>query len=761
MQALQTAPKHIPKLSQAIVAQTQTKPVLLQAFKPEHMGHPPPPYWQTRTLQVLEHYLRQFLESFPALAADSPPSPTQHSPKPKPSITPQIFIIEACSLAAAVWRPLARELAKRLRQRQLPVQFLQCRDVPTHQLLGAWHEQPEQVLILVFGDSQRINTRQQRQAVQALQHWPQLLWFELRDPRAWDVHTWLLLQNGLRVYPAQVNSIVQACQDLLRQRPPRYTAQQLRGLQQRRQQARLPARIERILGDALPWAQACAMLPPPLGLGFAEQLRKLFFSHLSAQVLVRLCSLPELRRQGEAVYFSPSLLAVLRHGFNRQAVQQQEQILAFLQQQVAEAEPSARQQPLAHLEWQWYQARLQLDIEPDNALPQLHKLAQHAPLKALIEYDLAHISLPTHAHGQALYHRIPLRRAPQTRQALQILQSFANDGGLAPLPSNLLSHASQRLSDTWQQVQQRAVSVAAFSSDARWLAIGARDNSLVLWDSQRQQEFDLFHHDWFIAAENDNVNWWRYLCQAAYCGQLLLAFSPDNQRLATSLWDNTVRIWELQQRQLVYILKNHNLPLRALLFMPDSKRLLGVAAQGQVWDLARGQVLYKLLGHARLINHAALSADGDLLVTASARGHVRFWHSHSGEALRLLQAHNQAIYHLAFSPDNAYLVTCSADKTAKVWEVASGQLKHVCQGHKAAVSAAVFSPDGAWLLTTSQDKSVRIWDMHSGKQQQVLGKHKTPLIGAQFSADGQTILAVTDDLSIQAYSRDSLVLRQT
>ncbi len=724
--------------SAAVLTQVAPAVTPLQAFKPEHMGTPPPNYWQPRLLNALEHWLRLFVSATHS-AADTPSER-------------QIFIIEACHLSAAVWRPVARELAKRLRQKHLPVQFLHCHEVPGNRLLGAWREQREQVLILVFGDSQMINSQQQQQAVLDLRYWTHLLWFELRDPHAWDANTWLLLHYGLRVYPAQVNSVLQACQDLLRQQPPRYTATQLAGLKQRRQPARLPARVERVLGDALPWAQACALLPPPVGLGFAESLRRAFFPQLPITCLERLCSLPELQRQGEGLYFSPRLLAILRTGFSRQPSEKQAAILAFLQRRVAAAEPSPRQ-ALAHLEWQWYQARLLLDIAPDEALPQLAELVQQDVLKQRIISDLAQLSLLSHTQGQVLYNRIPLLRAPQSRQALQLLQQFAPECGIAPQRLHPLLHLTQRWRDTLHQVQRRAALAAVFSADGRWLAVGMADNSLVLWDSQCQTEYNLHHHDWFVLAENDSPHyWWKKFCQSPHCGQLLLSFSPDNQRLATSLQDNTVRIWDIGAQQQLYIFKNHNLPLRALLFAPDGKRLFGVAAQGQVWDVAQGQALYTLSGHQRLINHAALSPDGELLVTASASGNLRYWHSHSGEALRLTPAHEKAILHVAFSPDGAYLVSAAADKSAKVWEVATGRLLHECRGHFAAVNEAVFSPDGQWLITAAWDKKLCLWNMRNGRQHQVLTSPTAAPVRAQFSPDGQHILMLAADLSVQTYT---------
>ncbi len=702
----------------------------LRAFQPEHIGGALPHYWHRRVLDTLEQGLRSFLQT----------------PNANPNAERQIFIIESCSVAAPVWRPLARQLAQRLVQRQLPVRFMQCRNVPENRLLGEWYERRDQVLILVFGDSQRIQTRAQQQAIKVLRDWPQLLWFELRDPRAWDVRTWWLLRAGLRVYPAQAQAVVIACQDLWREKKPGYSAEQLRILKQRRQPPPLPERMTRILGDALPWAQACAMLPPPFGLGLAEHLRQVCFPHLSVYAVERLRSLPDIARHDEALYFSPRLLALLRSGFAQQKLAQQEAVLGFLQQCVLQAQPAA--EGLAHLEWQWYRARLQLDIAPEAALPALAELAQDERLKNLIEQDLAQLTLPTQSPADLPQQRIPLRQVPHSRQALRLLQQFAPDCSV----DNEHPHPLQHWQDSWRQARQRLTMIAAFSHDGRWVATGAVNNALMLWDSQEQKEYNLYHHDWFIVAEDDTSSWWQQFSHRTYCGQLLLSFSPDNQCLATALRDNTVRIWSVSNQQQIYILKNHNLPLRALLFMPDSQCLLGITSRGAVWDLARGEALYTLHGSPRFINHAALSPDGLLLVTAHTDGYLRYWHSHSGAALQCFRADPQAIQSVTFSPDGQYLL-CTTHNTAKLWEVQSGQLKQAFNGHTALLNEATFSPDSAWLVTASQDKTARIWNLSTGQVQQTL-KHSAAILGAQFSPDAQQIAMVANDLSIQTYSRD-------
>ncbi len=403
-------------------------------------------------------------------------------PSPRLAAFPALLILCDSQSLSLRLQGQAQLLAAGLRRCGLHVQSLAFAQVPDPALLRAWSAPDSTTPVLVFGDSRACQGAKARRALQALARWPRLVWLEACDPLAWGRELAELARAGLALESAS-DGLFAAVQALYAgPRPPsqaRYLAWQRHG------QARLPVRIERILGKALVWAQACAMLPPPLGLGLAEALRQRLFPRLSAQrSLERLLSLPEVKADTHGLIFSPTLLAVLRSGFGRQNPKLQTEVLAFWREQIEAAAPSADDR-LAYLEWRWYRARLLLEQQPDEALRELETLAADPRLGPGLRGDLARLCLPSE-QGRAAYNRI------------QILRQFAPDCGLVYAEIHPFRHKSLCLLDYlrngWQGGTQL---VAAFSPDGRWILSGSAQNRATLWDTQSGEERDMLNGDWY------------------------------------------------------------------------------------------------------------------------------------------------------------------------------------------------------------------------------------------------------------------------
>lgn len=52
-----------------------------------------------------------------------------------------------------------------------------------------------------------------------------------------------------------------------------------------------------------------------------------------------------------------------------------------------------------------------------------------------------------------------------------------------------------------------------------------------------------------------------------------VVFLPDGQRLALGLYDNTVRMWDINSGGCVYTLKGHNKEVTSVVFSPNGQRL--------------------------------------------------------------------------------------------------------------------------------------------------------------------------------------------
>jgi WD40 repeat protein len=99
-----------------------------------------------------------------------------------------------------------------------------------------------------------------------------------------------------------------------------------------------------------------------------------------------------------------------------------------------------------------------------------------------------------------------------------------------------------------------------------------------------------------------------------------VAFSGDNQYLASASSDGTAKLWKLVEDPSVRTLRGHAAQVRSVVFHPDGTRLATASSDGTVivWDVATAQPLLTLPvqadGHVRRV---AFSPDGQLLATAS------------------------------------------------------------------------------------------------------------------------------------------------
>lgn len=108
-----------------------------------------------------------------------------------------------------------------------------------------------------------------------------------------------------------------------------------------------------------------------------------------------------------------------------------------------------------------------------------------------------------------------------------------------------------------------------------------------------------------------------------------MAFSPDGRFIASrsAKGDNTIRIWDFQERREKAVLRRHHNTVFEVVFSPDG-RCLASAGQDQtvaVWDTQDWRELRVLRGHTDEAWTVRLTPDGKQLVTGSKDGTIRVW----------------------------------------------------------------------------------------------------------------------------------------
>src|SRR5262249_3733726 len=138
-----------------------------------------------------------------------------------------------------------------------------------------------------------------------------------------------------------------------------------------------------------------------------------------------------------------------------------------------------------------------------------------------------------------------------------------------------------------------------------------------------------------------------------------------------------------------------------------------------VWDIASGKIRHRLEGLDDSPRGVACSADGKMLATGDATGHVIVWDLQSGApwAWGRMHEHQREVHSLAFSPDSPPLVTGSSDTSFKVSDLPRDPAKAdkplisraTRRGYKYPIEIVRFAADGKTFLVTCNGMT-EVWD---------------------------------------------------
>ncbi|MDM8516434.1 hypothetical protein QUF76_09560, partial [Desulfobacterales bacterium HSG16] len=410
-----------------------------------------PPVLDSETLDTLADFLGYFQSGLPGKTLDVSAS-IKHTineggiPSPVFCKHRQIYnvlILEDECTQALAWNPIARELARGLEKRGVPVVYGKFYGSPgqfTKPDGSAFHmedieDQRRGYLVLIFSDGKGLHRQQDEFALESLARWPMIAWMEMRDVLFWDESTNWPVSLGIPVYPANSEGLVLAMGRFLTEHGNLGNEESGRSaacqVVPKSVGKNIPAYVERVTGNALIWAQACSMIQP-VSIGMADSLRRRFHPDLSYESIERLFALPGTLQTVSGLRFSTKVLSVLRSGFVvRRNDEQQEEVLRFILEKIGEAEPKQAGSP-AHLAWEWQYRRVQLELEPEKALKRLAQLgADKSPLGAFVKSEMANITLPAgDLADKNNFLTVPLRVRPEGRFALQRLARIAKKSGV-------------------------------------------------------------------------------------------------------------------------------------------------------------------------------------------------------------------------------------------------------------------------------------------------------------------------------------------
>ncbi|MFK8185277.1 MAG: caspase family protein [Phormidesmis sp.] len=280
------------------------------------------------------------------------------------------------------------------------------------------------------------------------------------------------------------------------------------------------------------------------------------------------------------------------------------------------------------------------------------------------------------------------------------------------------------------------VRAVAYSPNNQYIASGSTDNTIKIWNAKTGQ----------LVKTLPVADQWIYA----------VAFSPDGQRMVSAGKDKALRIWDVNTGQQVgQDFTGHTGEVRAVTFSPDGSKLVSGSDDKtiRIWDVNSGKTLAEKT-HWGAVWAVAFSPDGNLIASGSTDRTIRLWKAETGELIgESIKGHQGSIFSLAFSTDSTRLVSGSSDRTLRLWNTKTReQIGESLRGHEDKVYTVKFSPDNRYIISAGADRSIRLWDAKRGRLSgQILDAHKDLIWSLDISPDSNQIASGGSDQSVRVW----------
>ena len=192
-----------------------------------------------------------------------------------------------------------------------------------------------------------------------------------------------------------------------------------------------------------------------------------------------------------------------------------------------------------------------------------------------------------------------------------------------------------------------------------------------------------------------------------------VAWLPDGQRFVSAGDDHTVRLWNIAEDKPTLLMGGHTDWVLGLALRREGQ-WLATAGQDktiQLWNLSEPATPPRLVATSESpVTDLVWSADGQQLLGSCLDGQVRLWNVADGQLVRALSGHADVVLAVAVHPSGTILATAGADKQIVLWNPTSGEKLHTLTGHTSWVQSLTWSTTGQKLVSASADKTVRVWE---------------------------------------------------
>jgi WD40 repeat protein len=278
-----------------------------------------------------------------------------------------------------------------------------------------------------------------------------------------------------------------------------------------------------------------------------------------------------------------------------------------------------------------------------------------------------------------------------------------------------------------------SLSKVAVSPDGRYMAVGGRNGSLLLWDMRRRDEKPRSFEGLTETVSE-------------------IAFDRRGEMMAAGDQRGTIALWRtaLGEQSRRTLGGQHDF-VTALAFSPDGHSLVsgGMDKRVVLWDLDDSRTPSKLLpGHAESVTALSFSDNGRQILSVGLEGTLVTWDT---EAARPSLRGNAKVLAVAFDSDGRSLQSLDVAGKLVRWDLAT--LKPAEEKSMTRTTAGVFGANARLLAySTGDDRAVRLLDSKT-KTNRELGTVNTPVTSIAVSPDGMRLAVTMIELNLNDQKR--------
>ncbi|MBL8132658.1 MAG: protein kinase [Anaerolineae bacterium] len=315
--------------------------------------------------------------------------------------------------------------------------------------------------------------------------------------------------------------------------------------------------------------------------------------------------------------------------------------------------------------------------------------------------------------------------------------ALAANGGDNPAPQALRTLTEVAYAPgTRALLREHTSSVTAVDIDrsGRWVASACRDGVVRLWSLENN---DLVQE---LRGHRGDVE--------------TVAFSPDGRILASGGLDFVIILWDVETGAMLRQLTGHGGSIRTLAFSPDGRTLVSGArdSQGIVWEVETGERRAALEGHRATVQAAAINPDGTIIASGAGDGEIILWDAASGAPLRAWRSSPNGVNDLDFTPDGSNLISALADRAIARWSVATGESVGVVNGLEDVPLSLALMPDGINALVGLRSGTTLLLDVVNGRESHLLRGHTGEIQGVALSPDGRIGATGSTDATLRLWN---------